>query len=194
LLAIADSPALPPALTIGQRYNFLINNPLAATVARDGAVSQEQRKWRANFVATQDLRGLENSFFNKLSVGTAVRWQAKIAIGNPFLTGERLKQKIVATNTSFKSTSEIKDTDPVMQSQFPDIANPFYGPEELTGDFWLGYRRKIFRGIDWRVQLNVRNAWGNGQDMPVKANPDGMIAVVRIPNETRWLLSNTFSF
>ncbi len=194
LLGTASAPALPEGLTTAQRFNFVINNPLAATVARDGAVSQEQRKWRANFVATQDFRGIENSFLNKLSVGTAVRWQAKIAIGNPFLTGERLKQKIVATNTSFKSTSEIRDTDPVMQSQFPDIANPFYGPEELTGDFWLGYRRKIFRGIDWRVQLNVRNAWGNGHDLPVKANPDGTIAVIRIPNETRWYLSNTFTF
>lgn len=194
LLNIADSPALPPALTIGQRYNFLINNPLAATVARDGAVSQEQRKWRANFVATHDFRGVENSVLNKMSVGTAVRWQSKIAIGNPFLTGERLKQKIVATSTSFKSTAEIKDTDPVMQSQFPDIANPFYGPEELTGDFWIGYRRRITKGIDWRLQLNVRNAWGNSHDMPVKANPDGTIAVIRIPNETRWYLSNTFTF
>jgi hypothetical protein len=48
------------------------------------------------------------------------------------------------------------------------------------------YRRRIFKGIDWRVQPNVRNAWGNSQDIPVKSNPDGTIAVIRIPNETRW--------
>ena len=129
-----------------------------------------------------------------MSVGTAVRWQSRIAIGNPFLTGEALKQKIVASGTGYKSTGEIKDTDAIMQSQYPDLAHPFYGPEELTGDFWIGYRRRVFKGIDWRVQLNVRNAWGNGQDMPVKANPDGTIAVIRIPNETRWYLSNTFTF
>ena len=42
--------------------------------------------------------------------------------------------------------------------------------------------------------FNVRNAWGNGDDIPVTANPDGRIAVIRIPNETRWTLSSTFSF
>ena len=81
-----------------------------------------------------------------------------------------------------------------MQTQFPDLANPFYGQEELAGDFWVGYRRKIFNNIDWRLQLNVRNAWGNSDDIPVTANPDGRIAVIRIPNETRWLLSSAFSF
>ena len=42
--------------------------------------------------------------------------------------------------------------------------------------------------------MNVRNAWGNDSDIPVTANPDGRIAVIRIPNETRWLLSSSFSF
>jgi hypothetical protein len=194
LLNTASAPALPEGLTTEQRFNFVINNPLAATVARDGAVSQEQRKWRANFVVTRDFRGWENPILNKLTVGTAVRWQSRIAIGNPFLTGERLKEKIVATNPSYQRTSDIKDNDVVMQSQFPDLANPIYGPAELAGDFWVGYRRRVFKRIDWRVQLNVRNAWGNNQDIPVKANPDGRVAVIRIPNETRWLLSNTFSF
>ena len=58
----------------------------------------------------------------------------------------------------------------------------------------MGYRRKVFNNIDWRLQLNVRNAWGNDSDIPVTANPDGRIAVIRIPNETRWLLSSSFSF
>ena len=53
---------------------------------------------------------------------------------------------------------------------------------------------KVFKRIDWRLQLNVRNAWGSSRDIPVTANPDGSIAVIRIPNETRWLLSSTFSF
>ena len=81
-----------------------------------------------------------------------------------------------------------------MQTQFPDLAHSFYGKEELAGDWWVSYRRKIFRNIDWRLQLNVRNAWGNSADIPVTANPDGSIAVIRIPNETRWTLSSSFSF
>ncbi|MBC7365839.1 MAG: hypothetical protein H7343_03345 [Undibacterium sp.] len=194
LLGVDQAPALPERQTTAQRFASDITTPLSATVARDGALSPEQRKWRANLVTSYDLKGFENFILNKMTVGTAVRWQDKIAIGNPFLTGERLKQKIVATNPLYPSTAQIRDTDPVMQSQFPDLAHPYYGPAELAGDFWVGYRRKIFKTVDWRLQLNVRNAWGNGEDIPVTANPDGTIAVIRIPNETRWTLASTFSF
>ena len=63
----------------------------------------------------------------------------------------------------------------VKATQFPDLAHPFYGKDELAGDVWVGYRRRIFRTIDWRLQLNVRNAWGTRHDIPVTANPDGSI-------------------
>ncbi len=194
LLGIDQGPALPERSTAAARFSANVGNPLAATLARDGAVSPEQRKWRANFTTTYDLRGFDHPIVKAMSVGTSVRWQGKIAIGAPFLTGQALKEKIVATNKLYTSTSQISDNDPVMQTQFPDLAHPFYGKDELAGDVWVGYRRKIFRNVEWRLQLNARNAWGNSQDIPVTANPDGSIAVIRIPNETRWLLSSTFSF
>lgn len=194
LLGIDQGPALPERSTAASRFNSNVGNPLAATLARDGAVSPEQRKWRANFTSTYDLRGFENPILKAMSVGGSVRWQGRVAIGAPFLTGQALKEKIVATNKLYTSTSQIADNDPVLQTQFPDLDHPFYGPDELAGDVWASYRRKIFKNIDWRLQLNVRNAWGNGSDIPVTANPDGSIAVVRIPNETRWTLSSTFSF
>lgn len=194
LTGIDQGPALPERMTASTRYTLDIATPLAATVARDGAKSSEQREWRANLVATYNLRRFENSILKKMSIGSALRWQSRIAIGNPFLTGARLKKKIVETNTRYTDPSQISDTDPVMQTQFPDLENPIYGPEELTGDVWLTYSTRISRKVDWRLQLNVRNAWGNNDDIPVKANPDGSIAVVRIPNETRWLLSSTFVF
>lgn len=81
-----------------------------------------------------------------------------------------------------------------MESQFPDLDKTIYGPEELAGDVWVAYRRKIFKTVDWRLQLNIRNAWGNRDDIPVTANPDETIADIRIPNETRWTLSSTFTF
>ncbi|MDP3070948.1 MAG: hypothetical protein Q8N18_11710 [Opitutaceae bacterium] len=194
LLGIDQGPALPERQTAATRFASNVGNPLAATLARDGAVSPEQRKWRANFTSTYDLRGFENPILKAMSVGTSVRWQGKVAIGAPFLTGQALKEKIVATNKLYTSTSQIADSDPVMQTQFPDLDRPFYGPEELAGDVWASYRRRIFKNVDWRLQLNVRNAWGNSKDIPVTANPDGSIAVIRIPNETRWLLSSSFTF
>lgn len=194
LLGIDQGPALPERSTAGQRFASNVGNALAATLARDGAVSPEQRKWRANLTSTYDLRGLEHPLLKAMSVGASVRWQGKIAIGAPFLTGQALREKISATNKLYPDPNRIPANDPVLQTQFPDLEHPFYGKDELAGDFWVGYRRKIFRGIDWRLQLNVRNAWGNSEDIPVTANPDGSIAVIRIPNETRWLLSSTFTF
>jgi len=194
LLGIDQGPALPERQSTAERFTSNIGTPLAATVAQDGAVSQEQRKWRANFVTTYDFRDLEVPVLKQMSLGTAVRWQSKVALGNPFLTGNRLKEKIVETNPNYTNVNQIADNDPIMESQFTDLANPYYGPEELAGDVWISYRRKIFKDIDWRLQLNVRNAWGNNDDIPVTANPDGSIAVIRIPNETRWLLTSTFSF
>lgn len=195
LLAIEQGPGIAGGYSsVSSRYLSNIGSSLAATVARDGAVSQEQRRWRANLVTSYDLADIGLPVLKRMTVGTAVRWQAKIAIGNPFLTGDRLKQKIVDANVGYKSTSEILDTDPIMQSQYPDLENPFWGPEELTGDFWIGYKQRLTKKIDWRLQLNVRNAWGNSKDIPVTANPDGTIAIVRIPNETRWYLSSTFTF
>ncbi|MEN9403580.1 MAG: hypothetical protein RL091_2283 [Verrucomicrobiota bacterium] len=194
LLNIDQGPALPERQTVATRFNQLIGAPLAATVAREGAVSGEQREWRANFVTTYDLSAFNLPVVKNMGIGTAIRWQSKIVIGYPFLTGQRLKEKIVATDPNFTDISQIADTDPIMQSQFPDLAHPFQGPEELAGDVWISYRRRISKNIDWRLQLNVRNAWGNDKDIPVAANPDGTIAVIRIPNETSWYLSSMFSF
>ena len=194
LLGIDQGPALPQRATAASRFRSNVSTPLAIATARDGAVSPEQRKWRANFVSSYDLRRFEIPILKAMTVGAAVRWQSKIAIGNPFLTGERLKQKIVASDQTYTSTSQIADSDPVMESQFPDLEKTIFGPEELAGDFWVGYRRRILKNVDWRLQLNVRNAWGNRDDIPVTANPDGTIAVIRIPNETRWSLASTFTF
>lgn len=194
LLGIDQGPALPERQTAAQRFAANVGNPLAATLARDGAVSPEQRKWRANLTTTYDFKAFEHPLIKAISVGTSVRWQDRIAIGAPFLTGQALKEKIAATNKLYPDASKIADNDPVMQTQFPDLAHPFYGKQELAGDVWASYRRKIFGKIDWRLQLNVRNAWGNANDIPVTANPDGRLAVIRIPNETRWILSNTFTF
>ncbi len=161
LLGIDQGPARPERQTAATRFTSNVGNPLAAALARDSAVSPEPRKWRANFTSTYDLRGFENPILMAMSVGTSVRWQGKVAIGAPFLTGQALKEKIVATNKLCTGTSHIADNDPVMQSQFPDLPRPFYGREELAGDVWASYRRKIFQ--DRRLAPAAQRAQRVGQ-------------------------------
>jgi hypothetical protein len=76
-----------------------------------------------------------------------------------------------------------------------DIANPYRGPTETNVDFWVGYGRKnVWRGIDWRVQLNVRNVAQHDSLIPVTAQPDGSPAGFRIAPVETWTLQNTFKF
>jgi len=75
----------------------------------------------------------------------------------------------------------------------PDVTRLKFGCPEWNGDLWLGCRRKLFERIDRRVQLNVRNALGSSSYIPVVANPDGGIAVVRNPPPREFYLTNTFS-
>ena len=67
LLGIDQGPALPERQTAAQRFASNVGNPLAATLARDGAVSPEQRKWRANFTSTYDFKAFEHPVLSRLA-------------------------------------------------------------------------------------------------------------------------------
>jgi outer membrane receptor protein involved in Fe transport len=75
-----------------------------------------------------------------------------------------------------------------------DIANPYYGPTSSTVDLWAGYTRKLSRRINWRIQLNVRNAFGKNELIPINAQPDGGPAAFRIMTRPTWSITNTFDF
>ncbi|MGY8693461.1 MAG: hypothetical protein ACKVGW_04610, partial [Verrucomicrobiia bacterium] len=79
--------------------------------------------------------------------------------------------------------------------QVPDLANPYYGSDELNGDVWVNYSRPLRDGaIDWKIQLNVRNLIGDQDMIEVVRNPDGRQAISRNPNPKEVFLTNTFSF
>ena len=76
-----------------------------------------------------------------------------------------------------------------------DIANPYRGPAETNVDLWVGYGKKaIFRGVDWRVQLNVRNVFSDDELIPITTQPDGTPPGYRIGPIRTFTLSNTFKF
>lgn len=134
--------------------------------AKDGAVSQELRKYRVNFVTNYKFtEGRLRGF----GVGGGIRWQSKVGIGY----ATRLNQ---------------------FNSQIPIISQPFFGPEVLNGDAWMSYSRKVTEKITWEIQLNARNLVGSQKDIPVAANPDGFRSLYRIAPERAWYVTNTFSF
>ncbi len=165
---VRDSPSL------GEQTNFLGRiqgdgglSSLRGELAQDGSLSQEQRKWRANLVTNYTF---SEGPLEGFGMGGALRWQDKAAIGYPFLLDEQ-------------------------GNQIPDIDNPFLGEDTFNGDLWFSYRRQIFENrIDWRIQLNIRNAIRDDEDIPVAVNPDGTLAVIRTPPEQSLFITNTFRF
>lgn len=152
-------------VTVGEHYDRL-GTDVAAAQAKDGTVSQELREWRMNLITNYTI---QDGKFKNFSVGGAARWQDDIAIGYP---------------TTVTEGGAI----------LPVIDSPYFGPTELNFDVWFSYRRQLNDKMDWKVQLNVRNAFGDDDYIPVLANPDGQVAVFRNPNPKEFFLTNTFSF
>jgi len=168
LANFSDSPVRGFENTFIGRYTNAVVNPLAAARARDGTLSQEQREWRANL--TTNYFFAEDSALSGFGVGGAVRWQDSIATGYPQIP---LGGGVVT----------------------PDLARPFFGPDETNVDLWLSYKRKLSDGkFTWKSQLNIRNAFGSDDLIPVITNPDGRVAIFRNSNPTDIFWTNTLEF
>ncbi|MDA0350362.1 MAG: hypothetical protein O3C43_24390, partial [Verrucomicrobia bacterium] len=162
-----DSPTLGEGQSFESRFVAIVGAPLGAIAARDGQLAREMREWRVNAVTSYSFTEGALAGF---TIGGGLRWQDENAIGYPNLLNS--DGKVI-----------------------PDLANPFLGPDQLNGDLWAGYERPIWDGkVNWKIQLNVRNAFGDDAPIPVVINPDGNIAVVRNSQPREVFLTNTFSF
>jgi hypothetical protein len=162
---VRDSPVLGETATYATRFNGNVLVPLNSELTKEGTKSLEQREWRVNFVASYDFRGALRGW----GIGAGARWQSEVATG----------YRNVVVNG-------------VVQ---PDLSSPFFGDPELNGDGWLSYKRRIFGDrMAWRIQLNVRNLIGSDELIRVSTNPDGQTAIVRIPPDRQWFVTNTFRF
>jgi len=76
-----------------------------------------------------------------------------------------------------------------------DLTRPYYGPTEDGVDLWASYQRKLTNKINWKIQLNIRNAFNKDSLIPISIEPDGQTwASVRVSPSKEWLITNTFSF
>ena len=166
LYDLRDSPFQGETGTVGTRYDVVIREMLIKQ-GTDGTASQEQREWRINATLRYDF--LEGSL-KGTQVGGSLRYQDQVSGGYPNI----IRDDVVV----------------------PDTLNPFLGPDEWNGDLFVRYRRALTDKINWTVQLNARNLYRSrgAKDIPVTFNPDGSVAIIRIPNEQQFFLTNTFSF
>jgi hypothetical protein len=130
---------------------------IAAKKEPEGGPLQEIRRWRVNFITNYSFSGSrwDDSFLSNFTVGGALRWQDKAAIG-----------------------AGLREVDGVI---VPDYEKPIYGPSETNIDAWINYNTTVMDDIGLRLQLRVRNLnKGSGDFIPLKANPDGEVALWRI--------------
>lgn len=149
------------------QWNANFGSNYAQRKLQEGTAVPELREWRFNLVTNYDFT---EGALSGVNVGMGVRWQDEVVIGYPPAPGES------ADEISF------------------DLDNPYYGPSETNFDFWVGYGRKLTDRIDWRIQLNVRNAFEGDDLIPIAVQPDGSPAYFRIAPSQVWTISNTFRF
>lgn len=134
--------------------------------ALDGQRNPEEREWRANFITNYTFReGILNGF----SVGGSLRWQDEVAIGYPLLTQEG--------------------------GTVPDVENPYMGPDEINVGLRFGYTKKLKNNMRWNVSLNLNNITSDQDELiPVGAQPDGTIGVVRTAAPRTFSFQNSLRF
>jgi len=129
----------------------------SSDVAKDGAFG---RHW----VVITDQR-----VFKRISVGGAVRWEGKGAIGYYGV------QQLPANITEL------------------DVDRPIYDQGHYYVDVLMSYRTRLWSDkIGATFQLNVRNIQEGGRLQPINAGPDGEPNSYRIVAPRQFILSATF--
>lgn len=144
--------------------------PLKIATATEGKSRPQIRKYRANLSTSYRLAGLsDNPLMKRFSVGGALRWEDKGAIGYYGL------------------------------QQLPDIiteldpSRPIYDKAHLYGDLFVAYRTRLFSDkVGATFQLNVRNLQESGRLQPISAYPDGTPNGYRIIDPRQFILTATF--
>ncbi len=152
--------------SIRNMWNSTFRSNYALTELLEGTSTPEMREWRFN--AITNYRFSEGKL-RGLSVGGALRWEDDVVIGYP-----------IATDSEGVTTF--------------DLSSPYKGPSNTKIDLTFGYRREVMDGINWRIQLNLRNIFADDDLIPINVQPDGSPAAVRIPEPMTWTLTNTFEF
>ena len=76
-----------------------------------------------------------------------------------------------------------------------DVNQPLFGPSEQNLDIWFAHKRKIMNdNVDWKIQLNIRNALDNDDLIVTSMDADGLPTRVRIMNPMNFRLTSSFDF
>lgn len=144
-------------------------SPYLTQVALTGTDQPELRKWNFKTITNYTF---DKGLLKGVNIGGAYRWASSAILGYG------IKQDVIYGKTAWIS----------------DVNKPLRGPNDSHVDLWLGYQHKLTKKIDWRMQVNLRNAGESVGLTPISLNPDGSIAQQRIQMGQTWDLSMKFMF
>ena len=158
------------AVTPEENFKAFVNAPFAIIAAQEGKNNPQVRRYAFRASTSYQLAGLsDNKWLRNTTVGGAIRWEDKGAIGYYGV------QSLPAI---------ITDLDP---------NRPIYDKQHYYVDLFISYKTKLWNDkIGATFKANVRNLGENGRLQPVGAFPDGTIHTFRIIDPQQFIFSASF--
>jgi hypothetical protein len=163
-------------------YAFIYRPEWLTLNALNGQSQSEVRKWHYNAITNYTF---SHGNLKGVSVGGALRYEDRGVID--------YAPQVLADG-----------------SYTVNLNAPFYAPSNTSYDFWIGYERKLSKDINWKIHLNVYNAFGKDELVPLRASVDfaklgstpltpGMTVPMKasafsIREGLSWQITNTFEF
>ena len=156
--------------TAAQNFFTFVQSPYSVIRAQEGKPKPSIRRYAAKFSSNFRLAGIsENKVLRNMSVGGALRWEDKGAIGFYGV------QKLPAVITQL------------------DPNAPIWDHPHFYADAFVTYRTKVWSNkVGATFQLNVRNIQENGRLQATSAFPDGTASSLRIVDPRQFILQATF--
>jgi hypothetical protein len=169
-VAGAAAPFAATAATPQENFLAFVQAPFGVIRAQEGKNNPQVRRYAFRGATNFQLAGVsDNKWLKRISVGGAVRWEDKAAIGYYGV------QSLPAI---------ITDLDP---------NRPIYDKAHFYVDAFVTYKTKLWNDkVGATFRFNVRNLGENGRLQPVGAFPDGTIHTYRIVDPQQFILTASF--
>jgi iron complex outermembrane recepter protein len=141
----------------------------------DGRANEQTRLWRVNVTSRYTFN---EGPVKGLFAGGVYRWRSKLALG--------YRSQQVQNDFPFPGIPDVVAV--------PDINSPIYGRTITDIDGFVGYQRRLFDRVQWRIQLNVRNLFDHDDIIEQRAASTGMITNFTIPTPRTYIISSSFTF